>query len=312
MKSGRISRKINPDGSFETTFKENESISKDSITLDEYNPDTESESGDTVTISSFVDRIEYKSQESNINEHKKSNLSKAVNNRGAIAGMICVLVLAVGFPCIHLTQEDGCPRVEFNCRKDGFIAGLNKISSKIDLPIKSRDFIRRNIIASVYEQLENPPLQPLVILFIIQPAERKRLGEVSFHTFLDEVIRLPRDQEYTRFSHSEVDTTVGLENALHSSFSKEMSVIIDGLDKIDASVALGLYQLDDNAPMEYKNKTVLLVFESADPIIESTKMKTDAIVTKLLSDWISKDKSIDIAENRGLISRIANIPIIFK
>ena len=101
MKSGRVSRKVNPDGSFETTFKENESISNESITLDEYNPDTESESCDTVTISSFVDRIEYNSQESNINEHKKRNLSKAVNNRGAIAGMIFVLVLAVGFPCIH-------------------------------------------------------------------------------------------------------------------------------------------------------------------------------------------------------------------
>ena len=51
----------------------------------------------------------------------------------------------------------------------------------------------------------------------------------------------------------------------------------------------------------------MLIFESK---FVNAEIAADAIVTKLLSDWIQNDKSLKLNENKGLISRIGNVPII--
>ena len=83
---------------------------------------------------------------------------------------------------------------------------------------------------------------------------------------------------------------------------------------MDASKALGLYVLDDNAPKSFKDKTILLVFEAEHELLNNPVVgtKTDRIVTKILTDWMAKDESIKIEENKGLISRISDVPIILN
>ena len=53
--------------------------------------------------------------------------------------------------------------------------------------------------------------------------------------------------------------------------------------------------------------TLELIFES-DQI--DRKAKDDQIATRTLTKWISKDETVKLSENKGLISRIANIPLI--
>ena len=57
----------------------------------------------------------------------------------------------------------------------------------------------------------------------------------------------------------------------------------------------------------FQDKTIVLIFES-DQIDRTAK--DDQIATRTLTKWISKDETVKISENKGLISRIANIPLI--
>ena len=57
----------------------------------------------------------------------------------------------------------------------------------------------------------------------------------------------------------------------------------------------------------FQDKTIVLIYES-DEIDRNAK--DDHIATSTLTKWISKDQTIKISENKGLISRIANIPLI--
>lgn len=223
--------------------------------------------------------------------------------KGATIGFliaICVSLLAYNLTLLFPSNTD-CPMSRFSCRKEHFL----KVYKSIRVVDKFRDTNRRKILSSVKEQMAEPPDEPLVILIMV---DSTLISKEEFYPFVHSLVSLPRGQKFSTSVPADIKSEKQFQNFLTENLSQNKSVIVDDLNDIPASkVIKGLYGLDYNSPSKFKDKTIVLIYKS-DKIDRNSK--DDQIATRTLTNWILKDETVKIGENKGLISRIANIPLI--
>jgi len=152
------------------------------------------------------------------------------------------------------------------------------------------------IFSAIDHQREDPAQEPLIFLIFSKKIENEHL---SFARDLGMVARRQTVVEVTptqNWSRNDFSTT------LRSRFSQDNCVIVNGLNRLNPDSALALYGVaDQNTFAAAKNKTLVLLFES-DEIHDDW---TESDHPRVLENWM-KAGNVNVKENRGLISRIAN------
>ena len=207
----------------------------------------------------------------------------------------------------------------FEARKATILATLGELQPKLDLEEKRSKYIKRQVVAMSKGQRENPPEAPLVWLLLV--SERLRDEARKFGV---ELAQLARGQLPARIDARTVQSAAEFDRRIRRHMDRDESVVIEHLNAMRASDALGLYEFDDMAEERTKNKTIVLHYETNDI---DPRAKTDQVVNDILTvslflvvttlilvlkiqSWIKLDSSIELHHNRGLVSRIGANPII--
>lgn len=190
----------------------------------------------------------------------------------------------------------------FEARKATILATLGELQPKLDLEEKRSKHIKRQVVAMSKGQRENPPEAPLVWLLLV--SERLRDEARKFGV---ELAQLARGQLPARIDARTVQSAAEFDRRIRRHMDRDESVVIEHLNAMRASDALGLYEFDDMAEERTKNKTIVLHYETNDI---DPRAKTDQVVNDILTSWIKLDSSIELHHNRGLVSRIGANPII--
>jgi len=145
-------------------------------------------------------------------------------------------------------------------------------------------------------QREEPPEEPLIFLLFSRNVTH---GQIEFAHNLCSVARR---QTVAELAADQIKSRHEFTAELLKHFTMDRSVVVNRLDEMEPKNALALYGISDSNGIDVaKNKTIALLFQS--PEIDEHWSERDH--PRLLQNWIEAGK-VNLGENRGLISRIAN------
>ena len=163
----------------------------------------------------------------------------------------------------------------FEARKATILETLDQLQPKLDLEEKRKSRIQRQVLSMARGQREDPPEMPLVWLLLVTTRLRNEAAK-----FGSELAQLARGQPSVRIDARTVATAEEFERRIRGHLDQDQSLVIEHLNGMAASNALGLYQFDEMADFRTRNKTIVLHYETdqIDP-----KEKTDKVVNDVLT-----------------------------
>ena len=163
----------------------------------------------------------------------------------------------------------------FEARKTTILETLDQLQPKLVLEEKRKSQIQRQVFSMARGQREDPPDEPLVWLLLVTTRLRNEASK-----FGSELAQLARGQPSVSIDARTVATAEDFERLIRDHLDNDQSLVIEHLNEMAASNALGLYQFDDTADLRTRNKTIVLHYETdqVDP-----KEKTDKVVNDVLT-----------------------------
>ena len=163
----------------------------------------------------------------------------------------------------------------FEARKTTILETLDQLQPKLVLEEKRKSQIQRQVFSMARGQREDPPDEPLVWLLLVTTRLRNEASK-----FGSELAQLARGQPSVSIDARTVATAEDFERLIRGHLDNDQSLVIEHLNEMAASNALGLYQFDDMADLRTRNKTIVLHYETdqVDP-----KEKTDKVVNDVLT-----------------------------